>query len=81
MSEPASNIVDFLRERGEGRLVDEIIGYEAGIDNEFGDLCDKETIARGECGYTDINEVAALRIMAESYTTHPQYNPAWKVDW
>lgn len=60
------------------RILVEIFGYEAKIDGEWGCCHSAADIGAGKCPEIDINEIAALRILALPYAGRDGYRDEWR---
>jgi hypothetical protein len=60
------------------RLISQILRYEAKIDGEWGCCHSPRDIGAGKCKDAPVNEINALRILAQSYVGRPGYDEAWR---
>lgn len=60
-------------------LIDLVLGYEAGIDGEFGCCHKADAIAEGECPENLVDDIEGLRMLAAPYAGHVDYLPEWAV--
>jgi hypothetical protein len=59
------------------RLLDEVFGYESGIDGEFACCHTSEEIERGECPDSP-DRLSAVRWIGARYADLPGYRDDWK---
>lgn len=60
------------------RLIRTVFVYEAKIDGEWGDCHSADEIEAGLCLETDPDEIEALRLLALSYSDHPDFQESWR---
>lgn len=59
------------------RIIELLLGYEGGIDGEFGCCHKADQIAAGECPETSVDEIEGLQVLAAAYARHADYRPEW----
>lgn len=58
-------------------ILDQAFKYEAKIDAEWACCHEPDEIAAGLCPETPTGDTRLLRLLAQPYRSHPDFNPAW----
>lgn len=66
------SLIQFLRDRIDNRIVDEVLHYEAKIDSEWGCCHDATEIEAGLCPCTDPEQITLLQLLAEPLGWRPR---------
>lgn len=60
------------------QMLDQIFQYEAKIDGEWGCCHDADQIREGRCADIPVDDIAALRILAQPFAQRPGYREEWR---
>lgn len=75
--DPARVLVECDAKR---QMFDEIFGFEAKVDGEWGCCHSPEQIRAGTCKNAQVDEIEGLRILALPYAQRPGYQQEWMPD-
>jgi hypothetical protein len=76
MHDPAAVLRDVEAKR---RLLEEVFQYEAKIDGEWSCCHSAGNIAAGLCPNTPVDEITALRILAQPFADRDDFREEWKL--